>query len=377
MVSNEKNTKAAIKLRNTYAGKSDAPFYHKTFGLWMCLDVWHENGLDRTIDLNDFFLFDEPGFSTLDNLGWCEAAFEPSFEQIVIEDKGDHEIVQDIAGRKVLYFKDKRHGFMPQYVDHPVKDEYSWEKNVKWRLEPVSRQRYADLDKRMAWAQACADLGLMIQQNLIGGYMYLRSLFGPEEIMYAFNDQPELVHKCMQTWFNLADAVIARHQEYISLDEIFLAEDICYNHGPLVSPDTMKEFLFPYYQQLINNIRFRQPDKERKLYIQVDTDGNCLPVIDLYREAIGMNVMSPFEVASGCNVVEIGQQYPELVISGGIDKRILAQGPEAIDRHLDRVLPTMRARGGYIPTCDHGVPPEVSWQNYLHYRKRCVEYGDK
>ena len=44
-------------------------------------------------------------------------------------------------------------------------------------------------------------------------------------------------------------------------------------------------------------------------------------------------------------------------------------------QHDERILPAMRARGGYIPTCDHGVPPEVPWQNYLHYRRRCVEIG--
>jgi len=67
--------------------------------------------------------------------------------------------------------------------------------------------------------------------------------------------------------------------------------------------------------------------------------------------------------------------FPELVISGGIDKRVLASGREAIDKHLEYVLPAMRERGGYIPTCDHGVPPEVSYDDYLYYRTRCVELG--
>lgn len=31
--------------------------------------------------------------------------------------------------------------------------------------------------------------------------------------------------------------------------------------------------------------------------------------------------------------------------------------------------------GGYIPTCDHGVPSNVSYANYLHYRRRCLELG--
>ena len=85
--------------------------------------------------------------------------------------------------------------------------------------------------------------------------------------------------------------------------------------------------------------------------------------------------MSPFEVASGCDVVEIGKKFPDLVMIGGIDKRVLAQDKEAIDKHLEYIIPAMRKRGGYIPTCDHGVPAEVGLANYLYYRKRCVELG--
>jgi uroporphyrinogen decarboxylase len=109
----------------------------------------------------------------------------------------------------------------------------------------------------------------------------------------------------------------------------------------------------------------------------VDTDGFCVPVIDLYHRAIGLDVMSPFEVASGCDVVEIGRQFPYLVMSGGIDKRVLARGPKAIDEMLDRILPVMRARGGYTPTCDHGVPAEVTLANYRYYRQRALDLGSR
>lgn len=137
----------------------------------------------------------------------------------------------------------------------------------------------------------------------------------------------------------------------------------------------MGEFLLPYYQQLITNLKRRQIDRDRHLYIQVDTDGDCRPAIPIYRE-IGLDVMSPFEVAAGCDVVEIGKQYPELVMTGGFDKRVMAEGPDAIDREIDRIFPVMRERGGYLPTCDHGVPEEVSYDNYLHYRKRCLEFAE-
>ena len=90
----------------------------------------------------------------------------------------------------------------------------------------------------------------------------------------------------------------------------------------------------------------------------------------------GMDVMSPFEVASGCDVIEIGRQYPDLVMFGGVDKRVLAQGRDAIDELVDRIFPAMRKRGGYIPTSDHGVPEEVPYDDYLYYRERCLEFAE-
>ncbi len=373
LVPREQMIESARKLRDTYAVTPGAPFFQREFGFY-CLENWKQQGMPEDVKLAEHFGFDPPGNFGLGQLGWCEAAFQPVFEDKVIEDRGDCEVVQDGAGRQVLFFKGRRSGFMPEYLDHPVKDKRSWEEDVKWRLDPDTPERYEDLEERMNKAQSAAAEGRMIVQNLIGGYMYLRSLMGPENLLYTFYDTPDLIHDCMRQWFNLADAVIRRHQAYVTIDEFFIAEDICYNAGPLISPDMMREFLFPYYQQLISNIRERQIAPSRKLYIHVDTDGFADPVIPVYQE-IGMTTMSPFEVAAGCDVVRTGREFPELAIFGGIDKRILAKTKADIDREVERIFPVMRERGGYIPTCDHGVPEEVPYENYLHYRKRCLEPG--
>ena len=363
----------AKKLRDAYARVPGAPLIQREFGFY-CLERWYEQGLDPEFNRAELFQFDPPGSFGLGRLGWCEAAFVPDFEEEIIEDRGETEVVRDKAGRHVLYFKGRRSGFMPEYVDHPVKDWKSWEEDVKWRLAVDAPGRFDGIEQRIEKGKEAAAEGKMIDQGLIGGYMYLRSLVGPEGALYMFYDAPDLMHDCMKTWFELSDAVIAKHQEHFTLDELFLAEDICYNHGPLISPDMMREFLLPYYQQLISNVRSRQIDKNRHLYIQVDTDGYADPSIPVYQE-IGMDVMSPFEVASGCDVVKAGRDFPELAIFGGIDKRILASTKDAIDKELERILPVMRERGGYIPTCDHGVPEEVSLENYMHYRKRALELG--
>ena len=374
MLPREKMCAGAKKYWDFYNMVPGAGFYQKEFGYYS-LEKWQrEEGLAEDANLDQLFGFDPQGRVELGGLGWCEAGFEPVFETKVLEDRGEYELVQDFAGRAVLCFKGRRSGFMPEYVDHPVKDQKTWEENCLWRMDPDSPARQTAMDDYLPKAVEKAKQGMFVGQSIVGGYMYLRSLIGPEELLYMFYDDPDLIHACMQQWLKLADSVIARHQQVLPIDELFIGEDICYNHGPLISPDMMKEFLLPYYQQLLSNMRRRQLDPSRPLGFQVDTDGLCDPVIDLYR-SLGMTHMSPFEVAAGCDVIRTGQEYPDLRLSGGVDKRILAQGPEAIDRMIDRIFPIMQKRGGFMPTCDHGVPEEVSLKNYLHFRKRCLEFA--
>jgi hypothetical protein len=370
----ERMSPATRKLRDAYEMVPGAPLLHREFWLMPgALERWAAEGMPQDVPLAELFHYDDAGNFGLGGLGWCEAAFIPAFEERIVEDRGDYEVAQDYAGRHVLFFKDRRVGFMPEYLAHPVRDLRTWEDDVKWRLDPTTPGRFADLPAKREQAQAAAARGMIISQGVIGGYMYLRSLIGPMELLYACHDQPALIHDCMAAWLNLADAVIARHQEFVTLDEVFLAEDICYNHGSLISPEMMREFLLPYYQQLIANVRSRQLDPTRKLHVQIDTDGFCDPVIPVYRQAIGMTMMSPFEVASGCDVVRTAREYPDLVISGGLDKRVLSKAKGDIDEMVERIIPAMRQRGGYIPTVDHGTPEEVPYDNYLHYRARMVE----
>jgi len=371
---------SAKKIRDFYAITPDAPIYQKEFGFYV-LDRWIEEGFlkprDQVADydayLREIFLYDEPAINEIYGLGWCEAGFFPKFDEKVLEDRGDYELVQDFAGRSVLCFKGRRNGFMPEYVDHPVKDWDTWERNVKWRMNPNTPGRMNTTKEEIEKAIIGAEKGNSVVQCCVGGYMYLRSLIGPEELLYMFYDEPELIHDCMKTWFELADAVIAEHQRVVAFDELFFGEDICYNNGALISPEMMKEFLLPYYQQLYNNMKKRNIDHARPLHLQIDTDGYCGDVIAIYKE-IGCDYMSPFEVASFCDVVKIGRQHPDLRMSGGIDKRMITQGGDAIKRHLDYIMPAMRKRGGFIPTCDHGVPEEVSFENYMLYRRLMNEY---
>ncbi len=263
MVPRERMTPSARLLRDTYARVPGVRLFRREFGFF-CLERWKEQGMPEGVPSAELFHYDPAGNRGLGGLGWCEAAFLPVFEEKVLDVRGETELVQDHAGRHVLFFRGRRSGFMPEYVTHPVRDAKTWEEDVKWRLDPDAAGRFTNLDEQMSSVVAGADNGLMISQHVIGGYMYLRSLIGPEDLLYSFYDQPDLVHACMRVWLELAEAVTTRHQEYVTLDELFFAEDICYNHGSLISPDMMREFLLPYYQQFIDNVKARQLDPDRE-----------------------------------------------------------------------------------------------------------------
>ena len=341
------------------------------FYIWEeALERWRGEGMPDDWRETNLFNYDpDSGARTGVDLGWCEPPFLPLFEEKVVESQGDYDIIQDVAGRLLKVFKGRRHGFMPDYLKHAVESMADWE-IIAPRLDPNNAERWVGLEEKVRQnsAVAEADGGLLIQ-GMIGGYMYLRALMGPEGTLYATYDMPEVVHAAMEAWFKINDAALARVQAVTEIDEVFMGEDICYNHGLLISPDHVREFLFPYYQQLLENARRRQT---RPLAFQVDTDGDCRPAIPLYYE-IGMTRMSPFEVASCEDVVAIAKQYPRLVMDGGIDKRVLASGKDAIDSYLEYLMPYMVERGGFYPTCDHGVPDDVSYENYLHYRQRVCE----
>ena len=187
----EKNLSEPVRiLRKNYDITPGARIYRKEWGFYS-LDRWISEGYipegTTNTTVKDIFynkgLFDGFARHRLTDLGGIEAPFIPWFEVKVLEDRGEYELVQDIAGRKVLYFKGRREGFMPEYEDHPVKDMDTWERLCKWRMVPKDPIRYERIDKSAKNIIELQKKGIIIAQIAVGGYMYLRSLIGPLELL--------------------------------------------------------------------------------------------------------------------------------------------------------------------------------------------------
>ncbi len=76
------------------------------------------------------------------------------------------------------------------------------------------------------------------------------------------------------------------------------------------------------------------------------------------------------EVAAGNDIVEYRRLYGrKMAYIGGLDKRALAAGGKVMEQELMRVVPPLLEEGGFIPGCDHGVPPDISWPNFVEYTR--------
>ena len=51
---------------------------------------------------------------------------------------------------------------------------------------------------------------------------------------------------------------------------------------------------------------------------------------------------------------------------GAVDKRCIAKGGSVIEQEIERIRPVIKD-GGFIPSCDHGVPHDISWPDFVRY----------
>ena len=250
---------------------------------------------------------------------------------------------------------------MPMFLDWPVKDRASWNE-LKKRLDPNTPARWPSDWK--AYVQEMNKLGEDIPISLeVGGfYGYLREWVGTERILYMFYDDPVLIEDMMEQMLYLETEVIKRVVKDIRVDMVTFWEDMCYKSGSLISPAMVRKFMMPRYKKITDLLRSNGVD-----IIFLDSDGNVEQLIPLWLES-GINYIWPFEVAAGNDAVALRKKYgKDLIIGGAIDKRALIKGKEAIREEVISKVPFLLEQGGYFPTTDHGVPPDVTFENYCYY----------
>jgi uroporphyrinogen decarboxylase len=143
---------------------------------------------------------------------------------------------------------------------------------------------------------------------------------------------------------------------------------MAYKSFSMISPAMVRKFLVPSYRRWVPELR-----SSGCPVIDVDSDGYIGELIPIWIEC-GINCCEPIEVAAGNDIVEYRRRFGrKMAYRGGIDKRALAKGGQAMRDEVRRVAPPLLEDGGFIPGCDHGVPPDISWPNFIEYSRLLAE----
>ena len=205
--------------------------------------------------------------------------------------------------------------------------------------------------------------------TLEGFFWFPRTLFGIENHLYAFYDYPELMHEMNRRLADFHLKTIEVIYDVLTPEFMTFAEDMSYNHGPMLSKECYDEFMKPYYEKVIPSI------KAQGTKVLIDTDGDVQPLIPWFQE-VGIEGVLPLERQAGVDVNFIRENYPEWIMIGGYDKTVMHLGEEAMRKEFERIFPAM-CSGRYIPSVDHQTPPDVTEENYRIYVKLLKEYAQK
>ena len=208
-----------------------------------------------------------------------------------------------------------------------------------------------------------------VWMSLDGYFWWPRILFGIEPHLYSFYDYPELYHRICN---DLADFQLKIIEEFCSIlapEFMTIAEDMSYNHGPMLSEGLFNEFIRPYYEKIIPALH------QHGVKVIIDTDGNVMPMIPWLLRC-GIDGILPLERQSAVDANFLRETYPDLIMLGAFDKRVMKQGEAAMRKEFERLAPVMQS-GGFIPSVDHQTPPDVSLENYRVYVRLLREYCRK
>ncbi|MCX7028563.1 MAG: hypothetical protein NTU62_00385 [Spirochaetes bacterium] len=237
------------------------------------------------------------------------------------------------------------------------------------RIRPMLYPDHAKMVEDMrSWARRQERGEVVVWATLEGFFWFPRTLMGVEAEIYAFFDQPELIHRINSDLCDFNLRVLDQMEPVCVPTFMTIAEDMSYNHGPMLSKALFDEFLAPYYRRLVPRLY------ERGVIVIVDTDGDVTRMVP-WLEEVGVQGVAPLERQAGVDGMRIRKAHPRALMIGHFDKMVMNKGEAAIRAEFERLMPLMRS-GGFIPSVDHQTPPHVTMEEYRLYRRLLDEYTE-
>jgi len=331
-------------------------YWQDNFRLW---PIFKENNITSNEQADVFFSFDViAGVGNPARQVFPNPWMNPTFEEKVLEETDNKKIIINADGLLAELPSDG-HDTIPHFIKSSIATPDDWKKCKEQRFRCGDPSRAVDSEALKKAYPPDRDFPVGVWAGSMIGKV--RNLLTFEGLAYAIYDYPDMVEDMVETCCVLVEDFLNQVLGHVDFDYAFGWEDICFKNGPIVSVDFFRNVVLPRYKRIGAKLHAAGID-----LWYTDCDGDVRPILPLLLEA-GINCLLPYEVNSCTHPAELLNEYgKELRIMGGVDKMTLGEGPQAIKRYLESLVPLVE-RGGYIPFCDHRCPPNVKQEDYLYY----------
>ena len=307
---------------------------------------WRAEGMPQGVSWEDYFGFDHQIRIMPD--------VSPRFEKKVLEQTDRYRIETTAYGatRKVFNELDST----PEVLDFYYGDSDKWEEAKKAIL--------TDHEDRIPWKRLEENYpkwraeGWFVQLGLWFGFDVTHSHFvGTENLLIGMYEEPEWVTDMFDTYLcaalKQAQKILDAGYEF---DGIFWWDDMGYKGSPFFSPSAYRELLKPFHKKAVDWAH------ERGMVAELHSCGFIEPLLPDVLET-GVDMLNPLEVKAGMDPFTLKAQYGDtLAFHGGINAQ-LWDNIELVKAEMERIIPAMKEKGGYIFASDHSIPNSVSLEN--------------
>jgi uroporphyrinogen decarboxylase len=309
----------------------------------------------------------------------------PMFEPRVIREEGNQrEWVDEWGVRRIDAIRQPTEGFATRrYLEFPVKGLADFEA-MRCRYDPTTPERFVPApgeNERPTWnpdgyrvlhaGTAWNDPQHLRRLNegdapssltVPGLYWTARDWAGFEGLSLLCYTDPACVHAMMEHWTDFLITALDGPLSQARIDRVVLNEDMAYKHAAMLSPAMMRTFMVPRYRRLYEFFHAKGV-----ACVLMDSDGHVGQVAQVFfAEEHVIDGLTPVEIAAHNDPGDLLERHPGIVLEGGIDKRELRFSQGQARTEIVRRWRQAWRYGGYQPTVDHGVPPDVPLRNFCY-----------
>jgi len=195
---------------------------------------------------------------------------------------------------------------------------------------------------------------------IAGIFEDLRCLMGFEHMAIKSLEEPDLLGDILDKLLEIEEAAVAKCAAHPAVGAIFYVEDLGFNHGTMLSPVWIREWLIPRYQRMADACH-----RHGKPFL-FHSCGNINAIMEDLIETVGIDGRHSFQ-DNVEPVEEFYRKYHDRIsILGGVDVNLLARGtPDQVRARTRQILEACAPGGGFIMGSGNSVTNFCKIENYF------------